>query len=140
MIEPPLAKLEIETRRAWLAIDWLVRDHTAAWVALAGLDEHAAALRALAPIVGSASARASKEMMSPARAAWDAGRAAAWDDAKRANRAAAWDEEWEDALCWACRAAGYSARDAAYYATWYVKTSVTVQPFGSPPEAPIGLR
>jgi hypothetical protein len=48
--------LELERLRAWLGSDWLVRDHTAAWVELAGLDKHAAALRALAPIVDAASA------------------------------------------------------------------------------------
>src|SRR5687767_459910 len=34
---------EVEVRRAWMAIDWMVREYTPAWLDLAGLAEHGAA-------------------------------------------------------------------------------------------------
>ncbi len=80
--------------RGWLAADWLVRVHTPAWLELGGVEDAAAALRALPelrdlevleqvqPEVESARAKAA--------AAWDAAGAAAWN----AAWAAAWNAAW----------------------------------------------
>ena len=74
--------------RAWMATDWLVRVNAPAWLDLKpSLEAHAAALRALPPIMSSAVARDSQLVITAARdAASVAARAAAWDVA----RAAAW--------------------------------------------------
>lgn len=98
-----------------------MRDHPAAWVELAGLDKHATALRALAPIMDPASARASTEVMHAARAAWDAEGFALWEAAKNANWRAHRDEKWDAAVITMIRAAWYTARDAVHDATWHVK-------------------
>ena len=113
------APREIMVRRSWMAVDWLVRVYTAAWLELAGLAAHAAALRALTPIVDMGSAEASKEATRTARAAWDDGKAAAWDAAREANWAAVWDESWEDAMYAACAAGRYTAREAVRNAARY---------------------
>lgn len=85
------ASAEVEDRRAWLALDWLVRVYTPAWLALAGLDEHAAALRAASPVVDAESLEAVMGVLSEgldaAVAAWDA----AWEAARAAAGDAAWD-------------------------------------------------
>jgi hypothetical protein len=93
-----------------MAVDWLVRIYTAAWLELAGLAAHASALRALTPIVDMGSAEASKKATKAARAAWDDGKAAAWAAAREANWAAVWDESWEGAM--------YAARAVARYTAW----------------------
>lgn len=87
-----------EQRRAWLAVDWLCRTYAPAWLDAAGLTDHAATLRALAPVLDRATAAATN---GPLAAAWPAARAAAWAAARDAARAAAGD------------AAGPAARDAA---------------------------
>jgi hypothetical protein len=111
---------EDEETRAWMATDWLVRTYTPTWLELAGLTAEADALRALDPVVDSATARASNEALSVARskgdAARDAARAAArdaaWDAARDAARAAARDAA-RDAAWAAARAAAWDAARAA---------------------------
>ena len=110
---------EIMLRRSWMAVDWLVSIYTAAWLDLAGLAAHASALRALTPIVGRASAEASKEATRAARAAWADGRAAAWDAAREANWAAVWDERWEESVYAALAAGRHTAREAVRNAARY---------------------
>ncbi len=78
--------------RAWMATDWLVRVNAPAWLDLTpSLEAHAAALRALPPIMSSAVARDSQLVIT---AAWDAAsvaaRYAAWAAARDAARDAAW--------------------------------------------------
>ena len=110
----------IEELRAYLALDWLIRVHTPAWLDLVpSLAPHAAALRALPEVVDLASAEASKDVVAAARAAvWCAGGYAARDAAGYAAWAAAGDVAW-DAVWYAARdAAGYAARDAARDAVW----------------------
>jgi hypothetical protein len=86
--------------RAWMATDWLVRVNAPAWLDLTpSLEAHAAALRALPPIMSSAVARDSQSVITAARvAAGDAARAAvsvaAWDAVSVAARDAAWDAAW----------------------------------------------
>jgi hypothetical protein len=92
-------------RRAYIALDWLIRVHTPAWLDLVpSLAMHAEALRALPEVVDLASAEASKDVGYAARdAAGDAAGGAAGDAAWYAARVAA----------------GYAARDAARVAAWY---------------------
>src|SRR5690606_35259 len=49
-----------EQTRAWMAVDWLVRVHTPAFLRLAGLEEHARALEGLARIADATLARAAQ--------------------------------------------------------------------------------
>ena len=124
-----------ERQRSYMALDWSVRVSTPAWLRLAKLDEHAAALEACAPITNAASAEKAQPALnrartaaSPARpslvhvgdavgdAAWDAVGAAARDAAgaaaRAATRAAVGDAAWA-----AARAAAWAvARDAAWAA------------------------
>jgi hypothetical protein len=114
-----------EETRAWMATDWLVRVHTPAWLDLAGLSEHAASLRSLAPLTSSEIALAAQQTIRNAAdasyaagaAAGDAARAAAgdaaWAAAGAAARAAAWDAAWDAARAAAWDAAWAAARAAA---------------------------
>lgn len=91
---------EVETCRAWLAVDWLVRTCAPTWLALTkDLEGHAHALRGLPALV---SADVVQEHHSTITAAWDAASTAAASTA--ASTAAAWD---------AAAAAGAAARAAA---------------------------
>jgi hypothetical protein len=104
--------------RSYLALDWLVRVQTPAWLRLAGLTAEAQALESLARIADATTAAQSSPALEVARrkaaAAWAAARAAAWDAARAAARAAAWD-----AARAAARAAAWdAARAAAWDAAW----------------------
>jgi hypothetical protein len=100
---------ETEERRAYLALDWLIRVHTPAWLDLVSASApHAAALRALPEIVDLTTAWQAGDMV---RAAQAAARAAAWDAAVDAAQAAAWDAAWD-----AARAAAVDAAQAAAWA------------------------
>ena len=81
---------ELSQRRAFMAIDWSIRTSTPAWLDLApALAEHAAALRALAPITG-------QQQLADATPTLErAGQAAA--AARAAARAAAWAAAWDAA-------------------------------------------
>ena len=72
--------------RGYLALDWLIRTYTPAWLDLAGLTAEAAELRALRRIVDLAAAEAAGPVVrasaDKARAAGDAARAAARDALK----------------------------------------------------------
>ena len=103
----PLLPLAVDTRadddtelwRSYMALDWLVRVHTVAWLRLAGLGDHAEALSGLAEITGPATMEKALPALNTAwsaagAAAGDAGDAAwdaAWDAARAAARDAAWD-------------------------------------------------
>lgn len=76
-----------ETRRAWMATDWLVREQAPAWLRLAGLTEHAHALENLSALKGRASAVKAQPALEAARS--DAAAAGA------AAAAAAWDAAWD---------------------------------------------
>ena len=74
--------------RAWMATDWLVRVNAPALLDLTpSLAAHAAALRALPPIMSSAVARDSQLVIT---AAWAVAGDAAWAAARAAARDAAW--------------------------------------------------
>ena len=92
---------EIENKRAWMACDWLVRTHCPAFLELAGLEDHANALRGADELVDDVSANKSS-------AAWSAARSAAWSAAESAA--------WSAALFAAESAALFAARSAAMFA------------------------
>jgi hypothetical protein len=112
--------LDTDDRRAWLCVDWLVRDHAPAWLDLAGLGRRARALRRLEPLTGPSAARDAVETLENARvdaggaaareAAWDATWAQRWEVATTAARDAAW--------AGAAGAAWQAARDGARFADW----------------------
>jgi hypothetical protein len=108
----------VEQRRATMAADWLIRVHTPAWLRLAKLDTHAAALESLPEITDFAQCPS----LMPALKAAQTDAAAARDAARDAARAAAWDAAWDAAraaardAAWA--AARAAARDAAWAAAW----------------------
>jgi hypothetical protein len=93
----------LDETRGYLALDWLVRVYTPAWLDLAGVAEPAAGLRAVARIADMASAGAAAPAV---RAASDESHAA-WDAAWAAARATARDAAWATA-----RDAGDAARAA----------------------------
>jgi hypothetical protein len=110
------------SERGYLCLDWIVRTYTPTWLELAGLTEDAARLRALAPIIDMAAAKAAGPVVRAARtkaaAAWDAAGDAAWDAARAAAALAAGDAAWDAARAAARAAAWDAARDAAWDAAW----------------------
>jgi hypothetical protein len=100
--------------RSYIALDWLIRTYTPAFLDLAGLTGEAAELRNLRRIVDIVAARQAGPVVRRARekaaAAWDAARDAAGNAAWAAARDAAWDA--------AGNAAGNAARAAAWAAAW----------------------
>ena len=109
--------------RAWLCVDWLARTQLPVWLDLAGLGEHAAAVRALIAISTPESARVAKPTLDAARyAAWASTGYAAGDAAWAAGGAAAGAAAWYAAgaaggyAAWA--AAGAAAGVATGDATW----------------------
>ncbi len=107
---------EVETCRAWLAVDWLVRTCAPTWLALTkDLEGHAHALRGLPALVSADVAREHHSTITAARAAaGDATRAAAG----AAAGDAAWDAAWAAARAAAGAAAGDATRAAAGDAAW----------------------
>jgi len=102
--------------RAWMATDWLVRVNAPAWLELTpSLAAHAAALRALPPIMSSAVARDSQLVITAAR---DAASAAAWDAKSAAAMAASGDAASGVASGVAWGAAGSAELEAASAAAW----------------------
>ena len=112
------ASAKIEERRAYMALDWLIRVHTRKWLDLVpALSEHAKALRDLPEVMDLAGARAAGERVRAAQvasaAARDAARGAAWDAAWDAAWGAARDAAWDAAWAAAADAAWAAARGAA---------------------------
>jgi hypothetical protein len=113
-------------RRSLMAADWLVREHTPAWLRLAGLTEHADALAGLPEITSLAQVRnigpaidAARRDAAAARAAAGAAAGdAAGDAAWEAAGAAALEAAWDAARAAARDAAWAAARDAAWAAAW----------------------
>ncbi len=114
---------EADKRRAWMALDWLVRTYAPAWLRAAGLGEHAETLATLRPLTDSECATAALPVTKAAR---DAARGAAWDAAGDAAvaavGAAAVAAVWAAAGGAAWDAAGVAARatvwDAARATAW----------------------
>jgi hypothetical protein len=88
----------LSQRRGWMAADWLIRTNTPMWLDLSPkLAEHAAQLRALAPITDEQSLAAAMPALERAQAASAAARDAAWAAARDAAWAAAWAAAWDAA-------------------------------------------
>jgi hypothetical protein len=89
----------LDEARSYLALDWLIRTYTPAWLDLAGLAESAAELRALRRIADMAAAEAAgpvvRAAQTKAAAAGAAAGAAAWHAAGDAAGAAAGDAAWD---------------------------------------------
>lgn len=99
--------------RSYLALDWLLRTYTPAWLDLAGHMAEAAALREHRRIVDMAAVRSIEPAAQAAQAAaWSA----AWSSAESAARSAAGSAAWRAAWSAAWRAAGPAARSAAWLA------------------------
>ena len=103
--------------RSFMALDWLVRSFTPAWLDLAGLSAEASELRSLRRIVDLAAVKAAGPVLrvaqTKAAAAWDAVGDAAWAAAGDAAGAAVGDAAGDAAGAAAWDAAGDAARDAA---------------------------
>jgi hypothetical protein len=117
----------LEQRRAFMAMDWVIRVCTPKFLDLVpALASHALALRNLEEIADAAGLLAAGEKLSAARkasaaawdAAWDATWAAAWAATWDAAWAAAWAATWAAAWDAARAAARAAARDAAWAAAW----------------------
>ena len=74
-------------RRALMAADWLVREHTPAWLRAAGLTAHADTLAALPEITDMAQVPSIRGAIEAARRDADAARDAAWDALKPTHAA-----------------------------------------------------
>ena len=115
-------RAELDTVRAWMCADWLIRVRLPTWMELAGQDRRARAVRRLAPLRGIGAAEAAEGVLAEARRAC----------AAAAEREAAWDAVWAERLDVATKAAGVAAatvaaapvwlaiRDAANHAPWAV--------------------
>ncbi len=77
--------------RGFMAMDWIVRTYTPAWLRLARLDTEADGLQALPEIADAATLRGAQEMLDAARKSAAAAGDAAWDAAGDAAGDAAWD-------------------------------------------------
>jgi hypothetical protein len=109
--------------RGYLALDWLIRVFTPAFLDLRPeLADAAAELRSLAPIVDLPTARTAGPVVRSARQRASAAGDAAWDAARDAARAAAWatagDAAWDAARDAARAAARAAAGEAAGDAAW----------------------
>ncbi len=100
--------------RSYLALDWLIRIYTPAFLDLANLSAEAQALRDLRRIVDMATAEAAGPVVRAGREKARAARDAAGDAARAAAWAAAWDAAWDAAGGAAWDAAGDAAGDAAW--------------------------
>lgn len=103
----------VESELAWLAVDWLVRIHTPAWLRLAGLTRQADMLAGLGEMTPDSVSSMMPTLEAVRRDARAAGAAAG-----AAARAAAWDGAWAAARAAAGAAAGAAAWDGAWDAAW----------------------
>ena len=107
----------LDGARSYMALDWLVRVYTPAWLGLAGLSAEADGLRSLRRIVDLASADAAvpavRAAAKKAAAARDAAGDTDWTAARTAARTAAGDAARAVAGAVAGDAAGDAARTAA---------------------------
>ena len=87
---------EVEERRSYMALDWLIRVHTPKWLDMVpALHERAKELRELDAIVDMAGATAAGVKVRLAQKDAAAAGDAAWDAAWAAARAAAGDAAWD---------------------------------------------
>jgi hypothetical protein len=84
----------LDKTRSYMALDWLIRTYTPAWLDLAGLTTEATALRDLRRIMDLVAAQSAGPVVREVRTKADAAGDAARDAAGDAAGAAAWDAAW----------------------------------------------
>jgi hypothetical protein len=107
--------------RGWLAMDWLIREFTPAFLQLKPeLHHHAEALRAAPPVLAPYELDKAMVLLKGAQgdAARDAARVVVWDTARVAVWDAASDAARDAARVAVCDAASDAARDAARVVVW----------------------
>lgn len=119
---------EVEERRSYLALDWLICVFTPKWLDLVpALHEHAKALRELDAIADMAGAAdAGVKVLAAWAAARDAAGDASWAAANSAANSAAGSAAWAASRDAACAAAWAAARAAARAAAGDALTPTTV--------------
>jgi hypothetical protein len=84
----------LDEARSWMAMDWLIRHYTPAWLKAAGLTESAVELRGLRPVLEDSALigalRPLERARLRARGARTADRSAPWTAARSAARETAW--------------------------------------------------
>jgi hypothetical protein len=111
----------LDEARSWMAMDWLIRVYTPAWLGLARLTDAAGRLTSLPPVVDVADLQAALFPLElarrDARAVWSAAlgaaRAAAWAIPWAAGRSAAREAAWGSAGAAAWAAARLAVGDIA---------------------------
>ena len=98
---------EVESRRSYMAADWIIRTHLPTWLRLAGLSAKADALASLPPIVNKSDVVAARPFIETAEAA-------AWTAARDTTAGAAGFTDPAGAAAWAAGAAGA----APWYTPW----------------------
>ena len=115
-----------DEQRSYIALDWLIRTYTPAWLDLAGLTDEAQELRDLRRIVDMVAAeaagpvvrRVNQKAFAAWSAAWSAAESAAWSAAESAAWSAAESAAESAARSAARSAAGSAAESAALSAAW----------------------
>lgn len=100
----------LDEARSYLALDWMIRTYTPAWLDLAGHTKEAQELRDLRRIVDLATAEAAGPVVKAGNEVASAAESAAWSAARSAARSAAWSAAWSAAES-AARSAAWSAAD-----------------------------
>jgi len=104
-----------ESKRAWMATDWMAREMAPAWLRLAGLTDHAEALEGLTALTSAASAKRAQPTLS---AALSASLSAAHSASRLASHSAALS---------AAYSASHSAALSAAYSAAYSELDPTVK-------------
>jgi hypothetical protein len=130
----------LDPARAWMALDWLIRDYSPRWLRLAGLDESAEAVSGLGTVVDEPGLHAALPVLTRARtAARNARGSGPWSPVRTAARDTAWS--CAGAAAWAAARlaigdmAGDSARAAARAAAADAAAAATQNLLSSRPTA-----
>jgi hypothetical protein len=99
--------------RSWMAMDWLIREYTSTWLAVAGLDDAASRLEALPAILDGSDLREALVTLDAARHAARDAWATAVDRSRLAARAMSWKAGSSVARTAAWSSAGAAAWAAA---------------------------
>jgi hypothetical protein len=106
----------LDQRRAWMAMDWLVREYTPTWLSGAGVGDAAERLRSLVEVTSAEALKPSLEALHfarrRARAGWGSSRTG-WLPAGMVARATARESAWATAAAAAWAAARIGVGDMA---------------------------
>ncbi len=103
----------LDEARSWMALDWLIRTYTPAWLAQAGLADSAARLRSLPPVLDEPALKAALRPLDRARGQARAARSVDFSTPWTAARSAARETAWACAGAAAWAAARVSVEDLA---------------------------